>query len=130
VPDPQDPETFQRSKLDWEESGKPFHAGLLGFYRDLGRLRLTHPSFTDPRFDGVAVSFDDTEAWLVLHRGAAEVAVNFSAETRVVPTRGGQVLLAFPESESSSSVPEAAAAAGAAGAVLPPYSVVVRDSPA
>ncbi len=32
IPDPQDPQTFLRSKLDWDQVGAPEHADLLAFY--------------------------------------------------------------------------------------------------
>ncbi|MEM9996188.1 MAG: malto-oligosyltrehalose trehalohydrolase [Bacteroidota bacterium] len=41
VPDPQDPETFQRSKLDWRELVLPEHKGTLAYYTDLLALRKT-----------------------------------------------------------------------------------------
>ena len=39
MPDPQDPATFERSKLDWAELGKPGHAEMLDFYQRLIALR-------------------------------------------------------------------------------------------
>ena len=39
VPDPQDPETFERSKLDWSELDEGRHARMLDVYRRLARLR-------------------------------------------------------------------------------------------
>jgi maltooligosyltrehalose trehalohydrolase len=42
IPDPQDPATFQRSKLDWSERKRPDHAASLALYTDLLRLRNTH----------------------------------------------------------------------------------------
>ena len=35
VPNPQDPETFTRSKLDWAEPSAGDHARLLQLYREL-----------------------------------------------------------------------------------------------
>lgn len=43
-PDPQHPDTFLRSKLNWEKRGEGFHNVLLGFYRELIRLRKTVPA--------------------------------------------------------------------------------------
>ena len=48
VPDPQDPATFLRSKLRWEESGQGMHARMLRLYRELIALRRRHPEFTSP----------------------------------------------------------------------------------
>ena len=44
VPDPQDPETFRRSKLDWDERSRPPHAELLEWHRHLIRLRREVPA--------------------------------------------------------------------------------------
>jgi maltooligosyltrehalose trehalohydrolase len=42
IPDPQDPATFERSKLDWSERERPPHAQSLALYAELLRLRNTH----------------------------------------------------------------------------------------
>ena len=80
VPDPQDPETFERSKLDWDESLEGDHARLLQLYRDLAALRRSRPELTDPRFDHVEASYSDTDRWFALDRGNLSVLVNFGAE--------------------------------------------------
>jgi maltooligosyltrehalose trehalohydrolase len=85
VPDPQDPQTFERSKLVWEEIDQPQHAALLDFYRKLGALRRSNSSFTDPRFDRLSVRCDESDRWLTLRRGDSEILVNFSDEPRTVP---------------------------------------------
>ncbi len=54
VPDPQDPATFERSRLDWAELVKEPHAGLLAWHRELIALRRRLAEFTDPRLDRVA----------------------------------------------------------------------------
>ena len=50
VPDPQDPATFERSKLDWSELEGGRHAVLLDVYRRLAELRRRLPQLTDPAF--------------------------------------------------------------------------------
>ncbi len=47
VPDPQDPATFARSHLTWEETEAGPHAGILRLYRDLLRLRADDPALRD-----------------------------------------------------------------------------------
>lgn len=42
VPDPQDPATFERSRLNLELRTEPVHRQLLDFYRELIRLRKIH----------------------------------------------------------------------------------------
>ncbi|UAJ79911.1 malto-oligosyltrehalose trehalohydrolase [Leifsonia sp. ZF2019] len=44
VPDPQDPQTFLRSKLDWSEPARPENARLLEWYRTLTALRRDVPA--------------------------------------------------------------------------------------
>ncbi|RIJ79058.1 malto-oligosyltrehalose trehalohydrolase [Nakamurella silvestris] len=79
VPDPQDPSTFENSKLDWSELDDPEQAGLLAVYRTLARVRRRCPELTDPRFGVVTVDFDDDEHWLLVNRGGVQVVANFSA---------------------------------------------------
>ncbi|MGH3870757.1 MAG: malto-oligosyltrehalose trehalohydrolase [Pseudonocardiaceae bacterium] len=94
VPDPNDEQTFLRSRLDWSEPGAEPHATLLRLYRDLIALRKRCPELSDPRLDRLAV---DVEArTLVLHRGTLRVVVNLSAQpvTVALDGRPAQVLLA------------------------------------
>jgi len=79
VPDPQDPATFERSKLDWSELDDDKHADVLDFYRRLLALRRSRPELSDPRLDLVEVGYDEGARWLVVYRGALRVAVNLAA---------------------------------------------------
>ena len=56
VPDPQDPSTYERSKLDWDELGTGRHAVLLDVYRRLAALRRELPELTDPDLRQVDVA--------------------------------------------------------------------------
>jgi maltooligosyltrehalose trehalohydrolase len=47
VPDPQDPATFERSKLNHALRQQGQHAPLLGWYRELLRLRRARPALAD-----------------------------------------------------------------------------------
>ncbi|SDK52246.1 maltooligosyl trehalose hydrolase [Arthrobacter sp. ov407] len=94
VPDPQDPETFTRSKLDWAEATGGDHARLLELYRALIALRRTTPDLTEPGFEDTAVDVREDEGWLLLRRGRTEVAMNFSAGERRIPVRGATLALA------------------------------------
>jgi malto-oligosyltrehalose trehalohydrolase len=76
VPDPQDKETFLRSKLDWSQPGREPHGSLLRWYRSLLALRRARPELTDPRLDQVRVEFDEDARWLLVHRGALLIAAN------------------------------------------------------
>jgi maltooligosyltrehalose trehalohydrolase len=90
VPDPQDPDTFLRSKLNWSERKQEPHAGMQEWYRRLIELRRQVP---DLRSADTGVTYSESEGWLVLHRGSVSVACNFSAATRPIPMPGGHVLM-------------------------------------
>ncbi len=77
VPDPQDPRTFEASRLDWSELEKPSHAELLDFTRRLITIRRSYPDFTDPRFEEGRALSNDEAGWLLLERGDMVMVVNF-----------------------------------------------------
>jgi len=85
IPDPQDPATFERSRLDWGEPEDPKHADLLAWHRSLIRLRREHPDLTDGRLDAVRVDHDETARWLSLRRGGITVICNLSLDKIEVP---------------------------------------------
>jgi maltooligosyltrehalose trehalohydrolase len=80
VPDPQDPATFTRSKLDWTELDREPHARLLATTRALLALRRAHPDLVDPDLSAVEVGWDDEDRLLVVHRGALRVVANLAGE--------------------------------------------------
>lgn len=77
VPNPQDPDTFARSKLDWSEPEHGRHAVILQVYRELAALRRELPDLTDPDLRQVSVDVDEDARWLIVRRGRLTVAVNF-----------------------------------------------------
>ena len=84
VPDPQDPETFTRSKLDWSELSQEPHERLLAVHRSLLALRRAHPDLVDSDLTGVEVDWDDADRWMVVHRGSLRVVVNLADQPRDV----------------------------------------------
>ncbi len=76
IPDPQAPETFAHSVLDWDEPARTPHRELLAWYRSLIALRRTRPELGDPDFSGVLVDYDEDERWIVIARGPVRVAAN------------------------------------------------------
>ena len=104
VPDPQDPETFSRSKLNWDELAEQPHAALLGFYRDLITLRKSQLEYSDDDFDSVAIDFDESNTWFAMHRGALSTIVTLT-EAPAEPPFSGTVLLAFENGVSDGIEP-------------------------
>jgi len=94
VPDPQDPATFARSKLDWSEVRRPGHAEILALYKRLIALRRSRAELSDPRLDQVEVWHGDRH--LVMKRGQCAVAANLAPIPQTVSLRAvpSTVLLA------------------------------------
>ena len=102
VPNPQDPETFSRSKLDWSELGRQPHVGMLDLNRRLIELRRTYPELTDPRFSSVSTRYDNDEQWFLVDRGEISIVVNFGGHpVQVDLQRPVEVLLTAGESRLS-----------------------------
>ena len=55
IPDPQDPSTFTRSRLDWGEMKVEPHAGVRRLYEALLRLRFDKPIFGDSSRSGFGI---------------------------------------------------------------------------
>ncbi|QIG40480.1 malto-oligosyltrehalose trehalohydrolase [Microbacterium sp. 4R-513] len=121
VPDPQNPATFERSKLRWDEASDGDHARLLALYRSIARLRRERPELTDPSFASLGAEAVDVTGGRVfrLRRGGLLVLVNLGAE----PVRfegTGEILLAT----------DAATAVVDGALVLPRDSAAVVEAPA
>ena len=65
VPDPQDPATFERSRLDPSKASRQPHAGLLALYRELIGLRRTERAL---RPDGADLEVAHGDGWIRLDR--------------------------------------------------------------
>jgi maltooligosyltrehalose trehalohydrolase len=92
IPDPQDPQTFARSKLNWDEVDSGEHARLYAFYRDLIALRRTETDLADPWLEHVVVDYDEDRRWIVMRRNRLVIACNLSTEATSVPVSGELVL--------------------------------------
>jgi maltooligosyltrehalose trehalohydrolase len=92
--DPQDPQAYFSAILDWSEPTSARHADILDLYRQLIALRADEPDLRDSDLAAMHVDFDESARWLIVHRGAFRVAVNFADAAQPVPVAGGDVLLA------------------------------------
>ena len=102
VPDPQSPETFERSKLTRREDGR-----LAALYRELFALRPQLPH-VEPE-----IEHDERARWLRVRRGPFELAMNFGARRRPVPVAGSEVVLATHEATVADGAVTLPARAGA-----------------
>jgi len=95
VPNPQDPATFTRSKLNWSQPGQRAHRDILAWYTTLIALRRARPELTDPRLDRVRAEYDEQDRWLMVHRGRLRIAANLGPSPQRLPLCGpGTALLA------------------------------------
>ena len=102
VPDPQDPDTFERSRLDRRRMDAPGHADLYALYRDLLRLRCREPALRPGRSEP-RVAYDEPGKWITLELSGEE---------------GRPLLAIFNLSEADQRVPAATSAPGAWRLVL------------
>ena len=121
LPDPQDPNTFLRSKLDWSERWLMPHQELMEWHHELLSLRRREPDLASGDPKHVGTSFDEQARWLVVRRGRFSIVANFSDRPRAVPLeRRGCLTLA---SGAEVTVDDAEGPGARVG--LPPRSVAV-----
>jgi maltooligosyltrehalose trehalohydrolase len=94
IPDPQAPETFQRSQLDWEEVRRSPHIDTLAMYRAALALRRRDPVLS--RAGREALSAEAHGDVLVVRRwfeaGVRLLVANFSTQSAEAPLRGSQLV--------------------------------------
>jgi maltooligosyltrehalose trehalohydrolase len=103
VPDPQAPQTFENSRLDWAELGLPVHKDLLSWYRKIIALRA---SVADPHSLPPEVGYDSEAGWLWFARGDLCVSVNFSHHPTAIALPKGDwhlLLTSVPGGSSGSN---------------------------
>ncbi len=118
VPDPQDPATFERSRLDWAELREQPQAGLLAWHRELIALRRRIPALTDPRLDRIAADCDEDAGWLTVRRGPVLVTANLGIAPWTCPVAPAAELLAASDPRVAPT---------AAGLVLPPDAAAILE---
>ena len=89
APDPDDEETFNRSKIDWSARERGEHQSMWNFYKELLRLRRDTPALRDLSLDNVRAHADDEKKVLIVERGDVLVAFNFSDATQTVSAPQG-----------------------------------------
>ncbi|MDK8768436.1 malto-oligosyltrehalose trehalohydrolase [Corynebacterium freneyi] len=120
IADPADPQTFEMSKLKWDELADAPHTGLLDAYRTLFGLRRTRPALGSPWADSVATKVEGQT--LLLTRSTdgdvVQLAANFSDEPAEVTVDAGH-------DELLHTHPDAPAAVGDGVVTLPAWGYAV-----
>lgn len=91
TPDPQAEDTFYRSKLNWSEPYSGANQTMLRYYKELIRLRKSHPALNSCDRQNTAVEFSRSDCTLVLRRNCATSEVlclmNFSDKRRLITVK-------------------------------------------
>jgi maltooligosyltrehalose trehalohydrolase len=119
IPDPTDPGTFERSKLDWDELSKPPHAEILAWYLQLIALRRADPAFSDPRLDHHEVTWDEAARWLQVRRGRYLICASLASAPLVIRLPDRSRMMAASDSSIRLADGEL---------LLPPDTVAILDS--
>ena len=82
--DPQARETFEKSKLNWNEILQSPHAEVLEWHKKLIRLRHSEPDLNDGEMKAVKTWFDEEKRWLIVERGGVVMGCNFSDKSQTV----------------------------------------------
>ncbi len=87
VPDPQDPDTFRRSKLDHSLREREPHRSLWNLYRELLHLRREHPALRHVVKRGMKADLVPARRTLVMERSRGDSAILavFNFERQPVP---------------------------------------------
>jgi maltooligosyltrehalose trehalohydrolase len=116
IPDPQDPATFERSKLDWSEPAEPARARLLDCYRALLALRRSRADLTDPRLDRLTIDYDEQVRWIAIYRKETHLLCNLAPVPVTIAATGRPLLIWDPIEQHDSHT------------TLPAHSFAVLDA--
>jgi maltooligosyltrehalose trehalohydrolase len=98
IPDPENRETFEKSKLKWDEVNEGKHSEMLAWYSELIRLRRSTPCLNDGEPGRTHVSCNEEQKWLSMERGHIRVVCNLSEADREFPvTEESEVVLGSRE---------------------------------
>lgn len=76
IPDPEDPATYEASKLNWGELNDGKHAEMLRWIRDLIRLRRSTICLNDGDLHSIEVFADESARTIVIQRQEARMVTN------------------------------------------------------
>jgi maltooligosyltrehalose trehalohydrolase len=110
IPNPEKLDTFENSKLKWDEVGEGQHGEMLAWYRDLIHLRHTTPSLNSYGPGETHVRFDEQEKWFTVQRGEITLCCNLGQADRefAIPEDSRVVLASrenLPSGDGTISLP-------------------------
>lgn len=93
IPNPDEAETFERSKLKWDEIHERQHGEMLKWFRQLIHLRRHTPSLNDGDLSHLKVGFDEKKRWLTMERGQVQILCNLGEEAAEFKNVAGSSLV-------------------------------------
>ena len=99
IPNPESVETFQRSKLNWDEAHEGQHAEMLHWFTKLIHLRRASSSLNDGDTAHNKIVFDPERNWLVMDRGLVQVITNLGSQPAEFDVPADYRLIAQSEPE-------------------------------
>ena len=99
VPDPESRETFERSKLRWDEIRERPHAEMLDWCKRLIAFRRHSSSLNQGEPGTTQVCFDETDRWLKMDRGEVRVLLNLGENPIVFNNNDGYQLVLSSNSD-------------------------------
>lgn len=130
VPDPMAESTFDAAKLDWSEPDQAEHADLLRTYQELIALRRQRPELSDPRLDRLRVDYDESQRWLIIHRGDLRVIANLADAERKIPLDAPMSHLLLGSASTRIVPGESAVNLGAESFAIAQLALTTRPTPA
>ena len=88
IPDPQSRETFESSRLQWDELSTSDHADRLHWYRALLRVRQQFPSLRNGKYREATITVDEERRHLFICRDGIEIACNLGDTPTTMNTSG------------------------------------------
>jgi maltooligosyltrehalose trehalohydrolase len=116
IPDPQDPASFERSRLRWDELQQPEHAEMLDWYKKLIAFRRQTQELTDGSLEEVEVQYNEERKWLTMRRGPMMLAISLA---------GAPVRFDVPQNATLAITSAAAIGIERESITLPPDSVAI-----
>ena len=80
VPNPEDAQTYENSKLLWEEQKESKHAEMLAWVKSLIKVRRSHTGMNDGDMHHINVTSDANSNTLIMERDEVRVLVNFGEQ--------------------------------------------------
>lgn len=121
IPDPESPETYEASKLKWDEVNDPQHAEMLAWYKSLIHLRRTTACLNNGNNGSLRASFDEEKEWICVERGTITMLCNLGAQ---------DISFQVPQSSSIQLASRSAIRIADTKISVPPDTIAVLSDPA